>query len=174
LVSFSVLQSSFRKFTGKKPIGHAGVKGVHRHKVESPFYEFMAVSTSWKSPSNFPRELRSENPAKMLFLSKNTDLRPTAPHIMPCHVLIESVLSHEMKNKTQFGRIFEILISYTVSGLAGMESSEILETERSKDAPRGARFWQYLQRFGIVQRWVDRSSFWFFYVSAVYVLPKTE
>jgi hypothetical protein len=34
-----------------------------------------------------------------------------------------------MKNKTQFGRIFETLKSHTVSGLEGMETSKILETD---------------------------------------------
>jgi hypothetical protein len=46
---------------GKKPKGHAAVKGGHHLKEEYPLYTILAVSTSWIGPSNFPPELKSEN-----------------------------------------------------------------------------------------------------------------
>jgi hypothetical protein len=69
----------------------------------------------------------------MLFLSKVTSLQPTASHVISCHVSVDGFSSHELKNKRDFGRIFEIMKSYRVFKLEGMETSMILITVRGKN-----------------------------------------
>jgi hypothetical protein len=62
------------------------------------------------------------------FYIKSSAYGPQPPHVMPCHVSIDEFSSHEMKNETNFCKIFEILKFLRVFELEGMETSEIHKT----------------------------------------------
>jgi hypothetical protein len=61
--TFSWFSKYLQEIHGEKVHRSCKCQKSARHKEESPFYEFMAVTTSWKGPSNFPHELKSGNPA---------------------------------------------------------------------------------------------------------------
>ena len=74
----------------------------------------MAVFTSGKGESEKARELKSGNLAEILFLSNATYLIHTPSYSPSCQDSTDGLSYHEMKNKTHFGRIVEILKSNRV------------------------------------------------------------